>query len=45
MIMHHAQALNDALIVSHTENKDLRLLERESVTRIRRNNFMKRWLR
>jgi uncharacterized protein (DUF305 family) len=46
MIMHHAQAVEmTALIDSHTENKELRLLG----TRISRSqsdeiNFMKRWL-
>src|SRR5436853_5294338 len=34
MIMHHAQAVEmTALIESHTKNKDLRLLGRESATR------------
>ena len=37
MIMHHAQAVEmTALIASHTENKDLRLLGRESATRSRK---------
>src|SRR6266568_1811676 len=46
MIMHHAQAVEmTALIASHTENKDLRLLG----ARIRSSQsdeirFMKRWL-
>jgi uncharacterized protein (DUF305 family) len=46
MIMHHAQALEmTALISSHTENKDLRLLgARISRSQNDEINFMKRWL-
>lgn len=46
MIMHHAQAVEmTALISSHTENKDLRLLgARISSSQSSETNFMKRWL-
>ena len=46
MIMHHAQAVEmTALIPSHTENKDLRLLgARISSSQSSEMNFMKRWL-
>jgi uncharacterized protein (DUF305 family) len=46
MIMHHAQAVEmTALIVSHTENKDLRLLgARISSSQSGEIRFMKRWL-
>jgi len=46
MIMHHAQAVEmTALISSHTENKDLRLLgARISSSQSSEINFMKRWL-
>src|SRR5436305_1690495 len=46
MIMHHAQAVEmTALIASHTENKDLRLLgARISSSQSSEINFMKRWL-
>jgi len=46
MIMHHAQAVEmTALIVSHTENKDLRLLgARISSSQSDEIKFMKRWL-
>src|ERR1700757_1795863 len=46
MIMHHAQAIEmTALISSHTENKDLRLLgERISSSQSDEIKFMKRWL-
>ena len=46
MIMHHAQAVEmTALIASHTENKDLRLLgERISISQSDEIKFMKRWL-
>ena len=46
MIMHHAQAVEmTALIPSHTENKDLRLLgARISSSQSSEINFMKRWL-
>jgi uncharacterized protein (DUF305 family) len=46
MIMHHAQAVQmTALIPSHTENKDLRLLgARISSSQSSEMNFMKRWL-
>jgi uncharacterized protein (DUF305 family) len=46
MIMHHAQAVQmTALIPSHTENKDLRLLgARISSSQSSEINFMKRWL-
>lgn len=46
MIMHHAQAVEmTALIESHTENKDLRLLgERISHSQSEEIKFMKRWL-
>ena len=46
MIMHHAQAvLMTALIESHTENKDLRLLgARISQSQSDEMKFMKRWL-
>lgn len=46
MIMHHAQAVEmTALITSHTENKDLRLLgERISSSQSDEMKFMKRWL-
>ena len=46
MIMHHAQAVEmTALIESHTENKDLRLLgARISHSQSDEMNFMKRWL-
>jgi uncharacterized protein (DUF305 family) len=46
MIMHHAQAVEmTALIESHTENKDVRLLgARISHTQTDEINFMKRWL-
>jgi uncharacterized protein (DUF305 family) len=46
MIMHHAQAVEmTALIPSHAENKDLRLLgARISSSQSSESNFMKRWL-
>jgi len=46
MIMHHAQAVEmTALIESHTEKKDLRLLgERISSSQSDEIEFMKRWL-
>jgi uncharacterized protein (DUF305 family) len=46
MIMHHAQAVEmTALIASHTENKDLRLLgARISSSQADEIKFMKRWL-
>ena len=46
MIMHHAQAVEmTALIESHTENKDLRLLgARISHSQSDEIKFMKRWL-
>src|SRR2546427_1174611 len=46
MIMHHAQAVEmTALIKSHTENKDLRLLgARISHSQSEEIKFMKRWL-
>jgi uncharacterized protein (DUF305 family) len=46
MIMHHAQAVEmTALIASHTENKDLRLLgARISNSQSDEIKFMKRWL-
>jgi uncharacterized protein (DUF305 family) len=46
MIMHHAQAVEmTALIESHTENKDLRLLgARISKSQSDEIDFMKRWL-
>jgi uncharacterized protein (DUF305 family) len=46
MIMHHAQAIEmTALIPSHTNNKDLRLLgARISNSQSDEINFMKRWL-
>lgn len=46
MIMHHAQAVEmTALIASHTENKDLRLLgARISSSQSSEIRFMKRWL-
>jgi uncharacterized protein (DUF305 family) len=46
MIMHHAQAVEmTALIVSHTENKELRLLgARISSSQSDEISFMKRWL-
>ena len=46
MIMHHAQAVEmTALIESHTENKDLRLLgSRISHSQSEEIRFMKRWL-
>ena len=46
MIMHHAQAVEmTAMIPSHTENKDLRLLgARISSSQSSEMNFMKRWL-
>src|SRR4029077_20126850 len=46
MIMHHAQAVEmTALIASHTENKDLRLLgARISRSQSDEINFMRRWL-
>ena len=46
MIMHHAQAIEmTALIVSHTENKDLRLLgARISSSQSDEIKFMQRWL-
>ena len=46
MIMHHAQAVEmTALIASHTENKDLRLLgARISSSQSDEIRFMKRWL-
>ena len=46
MIMHHAQAVEmTALIESHTENKDLRLLgSRISHSQAEEIKFMKRWL-
>jgi uncharacterized protein (DUF305 family) len=46
MIMHHAQAVEmTALIESHTENKELRLLgARISHTQSDEMNFMRRWL-
>jgi uncharacterized protein (DUF305 family) len=44
MIMHHAQEMT-ALITSHTQNKDLRLLgERISHSQSDEIRFMKRWL-
>ena len=47
MIMHHAQAVEmTALIPSHTENKDVRLLgARISHSQADEIRFMKRWLR
>ena len=46
MIMHHSQAIDmTALIVSHTENKDLRSLgARISTSQADEIKFMKRWL-
>ena len=46
MIMHHAQAVEmTALIESHTENKDVRLLgARISKSQSEEIKFMKRWL-
>ena len=46
MIMHHAQAVEmTALMESHTQNKDLRLLgARISKSQSDEINFMKRWL-
>ncbi len=46
MIMHHAQAVEmTALIASHTENKDVRLLgARISHSQSDEINFMQRWL-
>ena len=46
MIMHHAQAVEmTALMESHTDNKDLRLLgARISHSQSDEMNFMKRWL-
>src|SRR5437660_7761100 len=46
MIMHHSQAVElNALITSHTENKDLRLLgARISHSQSEEIKFMKRWL-
>src|ERR1041384_8533989 len=46
MIMHHAQAVEmTALMASHTENKELRLLgARISNSQSDEINFMKRWL-
>src|ERR1051325_3869453 len=46
MIMHHAQAVEmTALIESHTQNKELRLLgARISHSQSEEINFMKRWL-
>ena len=46
MIMHHAQAVEmTALITSHTENKDLRMLgARISSSQADEIKFMKRWL-
>ena len=46
MIMHHAQAVEmTALIESHTENKDLRLLgARISKSQSEEVKFMRRWL-
>lgn len=46
MIMHHAQAVEmTALIESHTENKDLRLLgARISHSQSEEMKFMRRWL-
>src|SRR6266478_7027911 len=46
MIMHHAQAVEmTALMESHTENKDLRLLgARISHSQAEEIKFMKRWL-
>ena len=46
MIMHHAQAVEmTALMESHTENKDLRLLgARISQSQSAEMDFMKRWL-
>src|SRR5918911_1401790 len=46
MIMHHAQAVEmTALIESHTENKDLRLLgARISKSQSEEIKFMRRWL-
>src|SRR5258707_14433750 len=46
MIMHHAQSVEmTALIASHTENKDLRLLgARISHSQSEEIRFMKRWL-
>ncbi|MEP7076460.1 MAG: DUF305 domain-containing protein [Acidobacteriota bacterium] len=47
MIMHHAQAVDmTALIESHTQNKDVRLLgSRISHSQAEEIGFMKRWLR
>ncbi|MEP6848416.1 MAG: DUF305 domain-containing protein [Acidobacteriota bacterium] len=47
MIMHHAQAVEmTALIESHTQNKDVRLLgSRISHSQAEEIGFMKRWLR
>jgi uncharacterized protein (DUF305 family) len=46
MIMHHSQAVEmTALIASHTENKDLRLLgARISSSQLDEIKFMRRWL-
>jgi uncharacterized protein (DUF305 family) len=46
MIMHHSQAVEmTALILSHTENKDLRLLgARISISQSDEIKFMRRWL-
>jgi uncharacterized protein (DUF305 family) len=46
MIMHHAQAVEmTALISSHTENKEIRVLgERISLSQADEIQFMKRWL-
>ena len=46
MIMHHAQAVEmTALISSHTENKEIRVLgERISLSQADEIKFMKRWL-
>src|SRR5437660_11631304 len=46
MIMHHSQAVElNALIESHTENRDLRLLgARISHSQSEEIKFMKRWL-
>src|SRR5262249_51098578 len=46
MIMHHAQAVEmTAMIASHTENKDLRLLgDRISRSQTDEIKFMRRWL-
>ena len=46
MIMHHGQAVEmTALIPSHTENKEVRLLgERISLSQSDEMRFMKRWL-